>query len=50
MERFLISKERTQMLVRIHSVLTPDQRKGLDTIAKRHEAERNRQSQNLGQK
>ena len=46
MARFLISKERTQMLVRIHSVLTPDQRKGLDTIAKRHEAERNRQSQN----
>jgi len=50
MARFLISKERTQMLVRIHSVLTPDQRKGLDTIAKRHEAERNRQSQNPGQK
>ena len=46
MARFLISKERTQMLVRIHSVLTPDQRKGLDAIAKRHEAERNRQSQN----
>ena len=47
MARFLISKERTQMLVRIHSVLTPDQRKGLDAIAKRTEAERNRQSQNL---
>lgn len=41
MARFSISKERTSMLVRIHSVLTPDQRKGLDLIAKR-EAERNR--------
>ena len=30
------------MLVRIHSVLTPEQRRGLDAIAKRHEAERNR--------
>ena len=30
------------MGVRIHSVLTPEQRKGLDAIAKRHEAERNR--------
>lgn len=45
MARFLISKERTSMLVRIHSVLTPDQRRGLDAIAKRHEAERHRQSQ-----
>ncbi len=45
MARFLISKERTTMLVRIHSVLTPDQRTGLDAIAKRHEAERNRQKQ-----
>ena len=43
MARFQISKERTSMLVRIHSVLTPDQRAGLDAIAKRHEAERNRQ-------
>lgn len=48
MARFLISKERTQMLVRIHSVLTPDQRKGLDNIAKRHE-ERNRQNQSQNQ-
>ncbi len=40
MARFSISKERTSMLVRIHSLLTPDQRKGLDVIAKR-EAERN---------
>jgi len=40
MARFSISKERTSMLVRIHSVLTPDQRRGLDVIAKR-EAERN---------
>jgi Spy/CpxP family protein refolding chaperone len=46
MARFLISKERTQMLVRIHNVLTPDQRRGLDAIAKRYAAERNRQSQN----
>jgi Spy/CpxP family protein refolding chaperone len=44
MARFLISKERTSMLVRIHSVLTPDQRRGLDAIAKRGEAERNRQT------
>jgi Spy/CpxP family protein refolding chaperone len=42
MARYSISKERTTMLVRIHSVLTPDQRRGLDAIAKRHEAERNR--------
>jgi len=40
MARFSISKERTSMLVRIHSVLTPDQRRGLNAIAKR-EAERN---------
>ena len=37
MARFSISKERTTMLVRIHSVLTPDQRRGLDAIAKRHD-------------
>ncbi len=43
MARFLISKERTTMLVRIHSVLTPDQRKGLDAIAKR-EAEKTRRT------
>jgi Spy/CpxP family protein refolding chaperone len=42
MARFSISKERTTMLVRIHSILTPDQRRGLDAIAKRHEAERQR--------
>jgi Spy/CpxP family protein refolding chaperone len=42
MARYSIAKERTMMAVRIHSVLTPDQRRGLDAIAKRHEAERNR--------
>jgi Spy/CpxP family protein refolding chaperone len=45
MARFLISKERTSMLVRIHSVLTPDQRRGLNAFAKRSVAERNRQNQ-----
>ena len=40
--RFSISKERTTMLVRIHSVLTPDQRRTLDGIAKRQDSERNR--------
>lgn len=40
MARYSIAKERTTMLVRIHSVLTPEQRQGLDAIAKRHEAER----------
>ncbi len=45
MARYSIAKERTMMRVRIHSVLTPEQRKGLDAIAKRHEAERNRQNQ-----
>ena len=45
MARYSIAKERTMMAVRIHSVLTPDQRKGLDAIAKRHEAERNRHDQ-----
>jgi Spy/CpxP family protein refolding chaperone len=45
MARYSIAKERTMMAVRIHSVLTPDQRRGLDAIAKRHDAERNRQSQ-----
>lgn len=45
MARYSIAKERTLMAVRIHSVLTPDQRQGLDAIAKRHEAERNRQTQ-----
>jgi Spy/CpxP family protein refolding chaperone len=50
MARYSIAKERTMMGVRIHSVLTPDQRRGLDAIAKRHEADRNRQSQTQGQK
>ena len=40
MARYSISKERTTMLVRIHSVLSPEQRRGLDAIAKRHEAEK----------
>jgi Spy/CpxP family protein refolding chaperone len=44
MARYSIAKERTTMAVRIHSVLTPDQRKGLAAIAKR-ESERNRQRQ-----
>jgi Spy/CpxP family protein refolding chaperone len=42
MARFLISKERTTMAVRIHSVLTPEQRKGLDAIAKRASGEQGR--------
>jgi Spy/CpxP family protein refolding chaperone len=50
MARYSIAKERTMMGVRIHSVLTPEQRRLLDGIAKRHEADRNRQSQNQGQK
>ena len=41
--RYNVSKERTMMLVRIHSILTPDQRKGLETIRKRNDAEKNRQ-------
>jgi len=45
MARYSISKERTTMLVRIHSVLTPEQRSGLDAMTKRAEAERNRQGQ-----
>ena len=40
MARYSISKERTTMLVRIHTVLAPEQRRGLDAIAKRHEASR----------
>jgi Spy/CpxP family protein refolding chaperone len=43
MARYSIAKERTMMTVRIHSVLTPEQRKGLSAIAKR-EADRNQQS------
>ena len=45
MARYSIAKERTMTTVRIHSVLTPEQRKVLSAIAKRHEAERNRQNQ-----
>jgi Spy/CpxP family protein refolding chaperone len=41
--RYNVSKERTMMLVRIHNLLTPEQRKGLDAIRKRNEADRNRQ-------
>ena len=41
--RYNVSKERTMMLVRIHSVLTPDQRKGLEAIRKRNEGDRDRQ-------
>jgi Spy/CpxP family protein refolding chaperone len=44
MARYSIAKERTMMTVRIHSVLTPDQRKGLAAIAKRYEAERERRN------
>ena len=49
MARYSIAKERTMMTVRIHSVLTPEQRAGLAAMAKRHEAERNRQTQNQKQ-
>jgi Spy/CpxP family protein refolding chaperone len=41
--RYNVSKERTMMLVRIHSVLTPEQRKGLEAIRKRNEGDRDRQ-------
>jgi Spy/CpxP family protein refolding chaperone len=40
--RYNVSKEQTFMLVRIHIILTPDQRKGLDAIRKRNEADKNR--------
>jgi hypothetical protein len=43
MARFMVSKERTTMLVRIHIILTPDQRKGLEAIRKRNDQDRNRQ-------
>jgi Spy/CpxP family protein refolding chaperone len=33
--RFKVSSERTSMLVRIHSVLTPEQRLGLQAISQR---------------
>lgn len=41
--RYRVSKERTTMLFRIHSILTPDQRSKLDAIRKRNDAEKNRQ-------
>jgi Spy/CpxP family protein refolding chaperone len=37
MARYNTSKERTTMLVRIHTILTPDQRKGLEAIRKRND-------------
>jgi Spy/CpxP family protein refolding chaperone len=49
MARYSIAKERTTMAVRIHSVLTPEQRQGLSAIAKR-ESERNLQQQKQSQK
>jgi Spy/CpxP family protein refolding chaperone len=39
MARYSMAKERTMMGVRIHSLLTPEQRKGLEAIARRHQAE-----------
>ena len=42
MARYSVSKERTSMLVRIHSVLTPDQRLGLEAILKRSDGDQNR--------
>jgi Spy/CpxP family protein refolding chaperone len=50
MARYSIAKERTMMGVRIHSILTPDQRRGLDVIAKRHQVEQSRQTQKQNQK
>jgi Spy/CpxP family protein refolding chaperone len=41
--RYNVSKERTMMLVRIHNILTPDQRKGLEAIRKRNDGDKNRQ-------
>jgi Spy/CpxP family protein refolding chaperone len=43
MARFSMAKERTMMLVRMHSVLTADQRRGLEAIAKRSDNDRSRQ-------
>lgn len=40
--RFKVSSERTSMLVRIHSVLTPDQRLGLQAVSKRNDGDRTR--------
>jgi Spy/CpxP family protein refolding chaperone len=41
--RYNVSKERTTMLVRIHNILTPDQRKGLEAIRKRNDGDKDRQ-------
>jgi Spy/CpxP family protein refolding chaperone len=38
--RYNVNRERTTMLVRMHIVLTPDQRKGLEAIRKRNEADK----------
>ncbi len=40
--RFKVSSERTSMLVRIHSVLTPDQRLALQDVTKQNEGNRDR--------
>ncbi len=40
--RYNVSKERTSMLVRIHNVLTPEQRKGLEAIRRRNDGDKNR--------
>jgi len=40
--RYNMNKERTTMLVRIHNILTPDQRKGLEAIKKRNDDDRSR--------
>ena len=40
--RYNVSREQTFMLVRIHTILTPEQRKGLDAIRKRNDADKNR--------
>jgi len=50
MARFSIARERTMMGVRIHSILTAEQRKGLDAIAKRHQAEQDRKDQKQSQR
>lgn len=40
--RYAMSKERTLMLVRIHRVLTPDQRKALESLHRRGKRDRDR--------
>jgi len=42
MARYTMSKERTLMLVRIHKVLTPEQRTRLQAMHKRDDGNRNR--------